>query len=120
MKHIKKFNESKGDTLTMSDVKEIKFGKELIKDYGWEDDQVLEIGWSQLSRGNIEVNSLLADRSEIGCAVTIDGVIKYLIGIYEMHGCKYIEKRNLLVVYGHDGIKLLWLEDGGTDYVGIR
>lgn len=132
MKHIKRFNESQNGnivTLTKSDVDKLGYnGKveyELYSNFGFDDDQTLEADFSDNIHTNWQNNEVsigeLIDKTgqeEIGYAIKVNGHIKYLITIYEPHGCSFDNKRGYVIAYGHEEITTLSLEDGefNTDY----
>lgn len=138
MKHLKKFNEEKeGDIiLTMDDVKLLKHNlgshrnpSDFQSNYNWTDNQTLEASKSYSKRGiwndkEIEILDLYTRdgkyKSELGYAIMIDGSIKYLIGIYEPHGCSLNEKRGLVTAHGHEEIIKLWLDDGEFEATHTR
>jgi hypothetical protein len=118
---IRKFNESSENmTLSMEDVRNLKHNLDrkkgdFIENYGWDEDtklyikDVLESGtWNGKEIAVCELH----EEWELGYAVSIDGKIEYLIGIYEPHGCSLNVKRGLLTCWGHEQIIKLWLEDG--------
>ena len=122
MKHIRKFNESvENMTLSMEDVRNLKHNLDyrkkgdFIENYSWDEDTKLFIKHKESSGTwngkEIVVYGLYTDY-ELGYAVSIDGKIEYLIGIYEPHGCSLNVKRGLLTCWGHEEIIKLWLEDG--------
>jgi hypothetical protein len=122
MKHIRKFNESvENMTLSMEDVRNLKHNLDyrkkgdFIENYSWDEDTKLFIKHKESSGTwngkEIVVYGLYTD-DELGYAVSIDGKIEYLIGIYEPHGCSLNVKRGLLTCWGHEEIIKLWLEDG--------
>lgn len=122
MKFVKKFNEAKVETLTISDIRSIKhnLGRNFLQNYGWTQDQMFKIDYRYpfIEKENMSVHTLLTRDSrreawyDIGCVVIIDDEVKFLVSIYEIHGCQFIERRNLLAVYGHEDVILLWLDDG--------
>jgi hypothetical protein len=48
--------------------------------------------------------------SEAGCVILADDKLVYLLSIYEIHGYQFFPERDLLVVYGHETVLLLWLD----------
>lgn len=57
---------------------------------------------------------------ELGYAVSINGKIEYLIGIYKPYGILLNLKRGLLTCWGYEKIIFLWLEDGEFEEEYIR
>lgn len=122
MKHIRKFNESKQDNiLSMDDVKNLihnldhRKKNDFMRNYGWDESTKLNIGHIEYDGtwdGKKVIIYGLYVNYEIGYAVSIDGDIKYLVGIYEPHGCSMNTKRGLLTFWGHEQIIRLWLDDG--------
>ncbi len=128
MKHIRRFNESQNEeiTLTMDDVRKLKHNlgydndpNSFMDNYGWDEGDTLTVvkgqGGSEPQKWNgkeVLIYNLYHDRSELGYAILIDGKIEYLIGIYEPHGCSLNTKRGLVTAHGHEEIIKLWLDDG--------
>lgn len=138
MKHLKKFNEvlNMGPTkdsfkITMGDVR--KTGHNLgsrregpdsfLTNYGWKEDTILEASYPsnyEWDAKKVQIFELFANRSDIGYAVKIDGELKYLIGIYEPHGCDLNSKRGVITAHGHEEIIKLWLDDGEFEQTHTR
>lgn len=141
MKHLKRFNESSKDQiiLTMDDVRKTKHNLDyrdkpdsFLYNYGWEETQQLVA----MPDGNkpqtwdgkeVKIFDLYAKGSsermlgrEIGYAISIDGVIEYLISIYEPHGCSLNAKRGCVTAHGHEQIIILWLDDGEFEEIRTR
>lgn len=123
MNKIKRFNENNNYNvaLSMDDVRHInhnldyKEKGDFMSNYSWDESQKLQVKNVQASGmwdGKKVVIYGLYDIHEFGYAITIDGEIKYLVGIYEPHGCNINEKRGLITCYGHEDIIQLWLDDG--------
>jgi hypothetical protein len=134
MKHIRRFNESQNEeiTLTMDDVRKLKHNlgdddnnpDSFMDNYGWDEGDTLTVvkGWrdsmppkdlpQKWDGKEVLIYNLYHDRSELGYAILIDGKIEYLIGIYEPHGCSLNAKRGLVTANGHEEIIKLWLDDG--------
>jgi hypothetical protein len=127
MKHLKKFNESQNEsiTLTMDDVRKLKhnlnYGNDpdsFMRNYGWNEDDTLTAhhNWylaPQTWNGKeVLIYDLYNQNGELGYAILIDGKVEYLIGIYEPHGCDLNTKRGVVTVHGHEEIIKLWLDDG--------
>jgi len=127
MKHIRRFNESQNEeiTLTMDDVRKLKHNlgydndpNSFMDNYGWDEGDTLTVvkGWggSEPQKWN-DKEVLIYDlykEGELGYAILIDGKIEYLIGIYEPHGCSLNTKRGVVTAHGHEEIIKLWLDDG--------
>jgi hypothetical protein len=130
MKNIRKFknfNESvENMTLSMEDVRNLGHnlgdrGIDFMQNYGWSEDTKLYIkdevcgetwnGKKVVVYGYNDGDDLHYDNI-LGYAVSIDGDIKYLIGIYEPNGCVLNDKRGLLTCWGHEEIINLWLDNG--------
>ena len=142
MKHIKKFNESQNlNTITMDDVRKTKHnltpeGRQTVDDgvrrvnldflsnYGWNENTVLKASVIDVLDYNgkeIQISELQHNNhEEIGYAIKENGVLKYIIGIYEPHGIELFSKRGLITAYGHEEIVMLWLADGGFDTIATR
>jgi hypothetical protein len=132
MKHIRRFNESQNEeiTLTMDDVRKLKHNlgagearydndpNSFMDNYGWDEGDTLTVvkGWGgsepQKWNGKEVLIYDLYKEGELGYAILIDGKIEYLIGIYEPHGCSLNAKRGLVTAHGHEEIIKLWLDDG--------
>jgi hypothetical protein len=136
MKHLKRFNESQSEeiTLTMDDVRKLKHNlgdddsnpDSFMDNYGWDEDETLTVakGYSkpQIWNGKeVLIYDLYhSDGSELGYAILIDGKVEYLIGIYEPHGCDLNIKRGLVTAHGHEEIIKLWLDDGEFETTHTR
>jgi len=132
MKHLKRFNESQSEiVLTMDDVRKLKHNlgyddnnpDSFMDNYDFdEDDTLFAVDSPFGSRSKPEIWDgkeviiyNLYDskyRSEFGYAISIDGNIEYLIGIYEPHGCSLNARRGLVTAHGHEEIIRLWLDNG--------
>jgi hypothetical protein len=127
MKHIRRFNESQNEeiTLTMDDVRKLKHNlgyrndpNSFMDNYSWDEGDTLTVvkGWGgsepQKWNGKEVLIYDLYKEYELGYAILIDGKIEYLIGIYEPHGCDLNTKRGLVTAHGHEEIIKLWLDDG--------
>ena len=100
-----------------------------LKNYSWGEDQLLiampsygkpdmwdgkEVKiWDLYSQGGKYMNSL-------GYAISIDGKVEYLIGIYEPHGCDLNAKRGCVTAHGHEQIIKLWLDDAEFEETHTR
>ena len=149
MKHLKKFNESSTEQviLTMDDVRKTKhnlgYGDKpdnFLSNYSWTETQQLVAmpGYDTNFRGassksqtwngkEVKIWNLYAKGSsermlgrEIGYAISIDGVIEYLISIYEPHGCSLNAKRGCIMAHGHEQIITLWLDEGEFEEIHTR
>lgn len=136
--NFEKFNESNSENIdiTMADVRKTKhnlgYGSNtddsFLKNYSWTEDQILTAMPSYTSPEmwdgkEVEIFELYkkGERfSELGYAVSIDGVIEYLIGIYEPHGCELNGKRGCVTAHGHEDIIKLWLDDGEFERIHTR
>lgn len=133
----KKFNESENDkiTLTMDDVRKTKHNlgwgdMDFMKNYHWEEDKLLIAMPSHYNKqqfygdDKISIYDLYSKdkkyMSEIGYAILVNDEVKYLIGIYEPHGCKLNAKRGIVTAHGHEEIINLWLEDGEFESTHTR
>lgn len=131
--NFSKFNESNTPekvTITMDDVRKMKhnlgYGKDkggdsFLQNYDWKEDQLLiampSYGKPDMWDGKeVKIWDLYTQggryMSELGYAISIDGKIEYLIGIYEPHGCSLNSKRGCVTAHGHEQITKLWLDDG--------
>jgi hypothetical protein len=141
MRYLKRFNESSEDQiiLTMDDVRKTKhnlgYGDKpdsFLSNYGWEETQQLVAMPSHnkpetWDGKEVKIFDLYAKGSsermlgrEIGYAISIDGVIEYLISIYEPHGCSLNAKRGCVTSHGHEQIIKLWLDDGEFEETQTR
>lgn len=138
MNRIKKFNEAKSESIdiTMDDVRKTKHNlgyrnnmdDSFLKNYSWKEDQVLtaipSYSAPQMCDGKeVEIFDLYkkGERfSELGYAISIDGEIQYIIGIYEPHGCSLNAKRGCVTAHGHEEIIKLWLDDGEFEETHTR
>lgn len=134
MKHLKRFNESQSEeiTLTMDDVRKLKhnlnYGNEpdsFMRNYGWNEDDTLTAakGYQNSETWDgkeVLVYDLYNQGGELGYAILIDGKVEYLIGIYEPHGCDINTKRGVVIAYGHEEIIKLWLDDGEFETTHTR
>jgi len=131
MIHLKKFNESSDQeiTLTMNDVRGLKHNlgyrsntdDSFLKNYRWTEDQLLVAtpAYSKPQEWDgkqVQIYDLYTKSerysSELGYAILIDGKVEYLLGIYEPHGCSLNAKRGVITAHGHEEIIKLWLDDG--------
>jgi hypothetical protein len=111
---LKRFNENDNTiTLSMEDVKNLKHNLG-----SWNEDTKLIIdtkyvqGSGTWNGKEVVIYELSVEMDEFGYAVSIDGNIEYLIGIYEPHGCSLNAKRGMVTFWGHEEIIQLWLDDG--------
>lgn len=129
MTKINRFNESSNTIeLTMDDVRKLhhnmNYRKEkdsFMKNFHWKEDQILiaKKGYSKPDSWDgkeVEIYDLYTKSEkyliELGYAILINGEIKYLISIYEPHGCDLNAKRGVVTAHGHEQIIKLWLDDG--------
>lgn len=133
IKKFNTFNESNTPdtfTITVDDIKKTKHNlgykrddpDSFIKNYGWDDTVVLEAEYPTTYQWNgkeVKVYELFK-RSQLGYAIKIDGELKYILGIYEPHGCSVNTKRGFLTAHGHEQIINLWLDDGEFDETHTR
>ena len=89
--------------------------------YRWKEDQILvaEKGYQKTQTwddNSIDIYNLYTKSDkylyDLGYAILVNGEVKYLIGIYEPHGCSLNPKRGLVTAHGHESIVKLWLDDG--------
>ena len=139
--NFSKFNESNTPekvTITMDDVRKMKhnlgYGKDkggdsFLQNYDWKEDQLLIAMPSYVKPDmwdgkEVKIWDLYTQggryMSELGYAISIDGKIEYLIGIYEPHGCSLNAKRGCVTAHGHEQIIKLWLDDGDFEETHTR
>lgn len=111
--------------LTMSDVRSLKHnldGEEVgdfMDNYGWEEDDEIDL-WDGQDAGTWNGKKVTVKESDVGYLVGLDDKMEYLVSIYEPHGFDLNEKRGLLIIYGHEDIVQLWLDDGEMVKTGTR
>ena len=141
--NFSKFNESASEkiTITMDDVRKMKhnlgYGKDkggdsFLQNYSWGEDQLLIAmpGYNKPDMWDgkeVKIWDLYSDKqgkggymSELGYAISIDGKIEYLIGIYEPHGCDLNAKRGCVTSHGHEQIIKVWLDNGEFEETHTR
>lgn len=138
--NFSKFNESATPekvTITMDDVRKMKHNlgyrrttdDSFLQNYSWKEDQLLiampGYGKPDMWDGKeVKIWDLHTQdgkyMSQIGYAISIDGNIEYLIGIYEPHGCSLNVKRGCVTAHGHEQIIKLWLDDGEFEETHTR
>jgi len=126
MKHIRKFNESQNEeiTLTMDDVRKLKHNLEDSFMDKYKDDTLIVTEnlraidlWNNKSKDCLVLVYDLLHKStgykdQLGYAIKIGNKVEYLISIYEPHGCSINDKRGVVTAHGHEQIIKLWLDDG--------
>jgi hypothetical protein len=136
--NFSKFNESASEkiTITMDDVRKMKHNlgyrsntdDSFLQNYSWKEDQILiampGYGNPEMWDGKeVKIMDLYSQgkyMSELGYAISIDGKIEYLIGIYEPHGCSLNAKRGCVTAHGHEQIIKVWLDDGEFEETHTR
>jgi hypothetical protein len=126
MKHIRKFNESQNEeiTLTMDDVRKLKHNLEDSFMDKYKDDTLIVTEnlraidlWNNKSKDCLVLVYDLLHKStgykdQLGYAIKIGNKVEYLISIYEPRGCSINDKRGVVTAHGHEQIIKLWLDDG--------
>jgi hypothetical protein len=123
-------------TLSMEDVRHLKHNldnektNDFMENYGWDEDEKLLVQHVQLTGtwGDKEIviyalygASIYPNRkSELGYAITIDGKLEYLVGMYEPMGSEINENRGLISFWCDDEFIQLWLDNGEFNTFHIR
>jgi len=137
MKHLKRFNESQSEeiTLTMDDVRKLKhnlnYGNKpdsFMSKYGWEEDDTLtaiKYGVRHSWNGKkVLIYNLYSKYGKLGYAILVGSKIEYLIGISKPYLCDLDYQRGVVRASGYDetgkqiAIKL-WLDNGEFETIDI-
>lgn len=130
---IKKFNDALENEITLSidDISKLthNLGKKFLKDYNWTEDTTLIAKKSHYkpkiwNGETVNIYDLLTVeekyKSYFGYLIILNDVPKYIISIYEPHGCDLNPKRGLIIAHGHEQIIQLWLDDGEFNEIHTR
>lgn len=123
MKHIRKFNEAELNNLEFEfDEYKDKFVKCDPKDEFFEGSYVIKNDYATKNfefKGDkykiMNVYKKDEDYSfEFGIAILKNDDIEYIMHCFEPHGFDVKKDKGVVVLYGHEDVILLWLEDGDS------